>query len=231
MLVLSVLMVPLILGPVLFDLSEELEDAFFVGDWVIWAIFALELGVKTYLAPARGRYLKLHWFDVLIVAVPFLRPLRIIRSARALRVFRATRLIAFVSRATHSTRELLAEHGLQYILAVGVLIVAVCAGLMTLLERDGHGSINNFGDGIWWAMTTVTTVGYGDKFPVTPEGRGIAVFLMLVGITLFGLVTANIAAFLVKPTEEKDAATLDDVLEQLRRLEAKVDAFSRLDEP
>jgi voltage-gated potassium channel len=119
----------------------------------------------------------------------------------------------------------LAEHGLQYALCVGGLLVLACAGLVTIVEHEGEGNIRDFGDGLWWALTTITTVGYGDKFPVTAEGRGIAVFLMLVGITLFGLVTANIAAFLVKPPETP--ATLEDVLAQLHRLEEKVDELSR----
>ncbi len=231
MLALSVAMVPLILAPFLFDLSGGLEDAFFMADWAIWAVFALELSVKTYLAPTRTEYLKRHWFDVMIVVLPFLRPLRIVRSARALRALRATRLVSFVARATHSTREVLAEHGLQYVLAVGGLVVLAAAGLVTLFERDAGGSINNFGDGLWWAVTTITTVGYGDKVPVTAEGRGIAIFVMLVGITLFGLITANIAAFFVKPIQEKETATLDDVLEQLRKLEAKVEALQSAEPP
>ena len=66
MLILSVVMVPLILAPLLLDLSAGLEDAFLVADWAIWAVFALELGVKTYLAPERAAYLRGHWFDVLI---------------------------------------------------------------------------------------------------------------------------------------------------------------------
>jgi voltage-gated potassium channel len=131
--------------------------------------------------------------------------------------------VSFGARAVHSTQTILTEHGLQYVLALGGLLLVACAGLVTLFERESDGSIRNFGDGLWWAVTTITTVGYGDKFPVTTEGRGIAIFLMLVGITLFGLITANIAAFLVKPASGEKAATLDAVLEQLRSLEAKLD--------
>jgi len=189
--------------------------------------FALELGTKTYLAPARGRYLRQHWFDAVIVAVPFLRPLRIARSARALRALRVLRVVSFTARATHSARAVLVEHGLQYVLLVGMIFVPVSAGVVTLFERGGEGTIQGFDDGLWWAATTITTVGYGDKFPVTPEGRGIAVLLMFVGISLFSLITANVAAFLVKPAEGKET-TMTDVLEQLRRLEAKVDQLSQL---
>ena len=114
-------MLPLLLAPLLLDLSGQAEDAFLVADWTIWAIFALELGVKTYRAPARAAYLRRHWFDVLIVVLPFLRPLRIVRSARAVRGLRAVRLAPFLARTVHSTRAILAEHGLQYVLLVGVV--------------------------------------------------------------------------------------------------------------
>jgi voltage-gated potassium channel len=229
MIALSVAMLPLLLAPLVFDLSATTEDALFAADWAIWAIFALELGVKTYLAPARGPYLRTHWFDVVIVVVPFLRPLRIVRSARAFRGLRAIRLFSFMARTVHSTRSLLSEHGLQYVLLVGVLLLFASAGLIALFESGSEGTIQGFDDGLWWAVTTITTVGYGDKFPVTPEGKGIAVFLMLVGIALFSLITANLAAFLVQPKEDQAVASLDEVLEALRRLEAKVDELQRRD--
>jgi voltage-gated potassium channel len=70
---------------------------------------------------------------------------------------------------------------------------------ITIIERDIEGSnIKNFGDGIWWAITTVTTVGYGDKFPTTMEGKFLAVGLMIVGISLMGVITASVAAWFVK---------------------------------
>jgi voltage-gated potassium channel len=225
MLVLSLAMLPLLLAPLVLDVSADIEDTILVADWTIWAVFALELVAKTYLAPQRSQYLRAHWFDVLIVVLPFLRPLRVVRSARALRVFTLARLLSVGARTTHSTRSVLSEHGLQYALGIGGLLVLACAGVVTVLEREGQGNIRDFGDGLWWAITTITTVGYGDRFPVTAEGRGVAAFLMLVGITLFGLVTANIAAFLVKPLET--GASLEDVLAQLRRLEDKVEELSR----
>jgi voltage-gated potassium channel len=74
-------------------------------------------------------------------------------------------------------------------------------------------------------MTTVTTVGYGDTFPITPAGRGIAVFVMLAGIAIFGVLTANIAAFFVEQEQQGDpvAERLDEVLRRLERLEERLD--------
>jgi voltage-gated potassium channel len=222
MLLLSALMLPLLLGPFFFDLSAALQDGLLLADWAIWGVFAIELGVKTYLSPVRAAYLRRHWFDVLIVVLPFLRPLRILRSTRLMRIVGAMRIFSFTARATDSARAVLVGHGLQYALLIGLLLMVACAGLVTLFEKDSTGEIQRFDDALWWGITTITTVGYGDLYPVTPEGKGIAAFLMLVGISMFSLLTANIAAFLSQP-KEKDTATLEEVLATLKRLEASVE--------
>jgi voltage-gated potassium channel len=93
------------------------------------------------------------------------------------------------------------------------------AAAITLFERhEADINIKNFGDGIWWAATTVTTVGYGDRFPVTAEGRAIATFLMALGISLFSFITANVAAFLSKQGSS-DEPTLSELKEHIQRLE------------
>jgi voltage-gated potassium channel len=85
-----------------------------------------------------------------------------------------------------------------------VFISYVAAIQITISERSVEGSnIKNFGDGIWWAITTVTTVGYGDRFPTTTEGRLLAVMLMIVGISLVGVITASVAAWFVKMSQDE----------------------------
>src|SRR3972149_11556806 len=99
LLLLAVAMIPLLVLPIATDLSAAADTTLLSVDWTIWAIFALELSVRTYLSERRVKYLVAHWYDVLIVALPFLRPLRIVRSARALRLLRGVRAFAFLSRA------------------------------------------------------------------------------------------------------------------------------------
>ncbi len=73
------------------------------------------------------------------------------------------------------------------------------AALELSFENGARGStIHNYGDALWWAIVTVTTVGYGDKYPVTAGGRGVAVVLMLVGIGLIGVLTATVASYFVE---------------------------------
>jgi voltage-gated potassium channel len=100
---------------------------------------------------------------------------------------------------------------------IGLAVVAVGLGSVAMLDverGDPDANITTFGDALWWATSTVTTVGYGDRFPVTLEGRLIAFALMLVGISLVGVVTASVAAWLVanveRPADRTDAAPAAD---------------------
>jgi voltage-gated potassium channel len=151
--------------------------------------------------------------------------LRIVRSARALRLLRLGRLVAFLGEAGQETRRLLVRHQLHYALLVTIAVLVACAAVVFAVEDGSGGSIDSFGDSMWWAVTTITTVGYGDTFPVTPAGRGVAAFLMVAGIALFGVLTANLAAFLLERAPGKDTPKrstddrLDEILDRLRAVE------------
>ena len=108
----------------------------------------------------------------------------------------------------------------------------VYAASLAILEAERgqpHSEINTFGDALWWAMTTVTTVGYGDLSPVTATGRMVAVALMLAGITLLGIVTATLASWIVQRVSEEDAASdavtaaeIQGLRDEIRHLAASV---------
>ena len=224
MLVLAVAMVPLLILPLTLDLPSGVESAFVATDWLIWAAFAVEYAVRLYLAPRRLQFVRREWPDLVILALPFLRPLRLARSARALRMLRLTRLVTFLGSAARDVKRLLVRHRLHYVLLASVLIV-IGAAAITLPMEGGPGTIKSFGDSLWWAVSTFTTGAYGDAFPVTPAGRGVAVLLMVAGIALIGILTANLAAFLLErgpgePGSDEDlSAKLDEVLRRLAALE------------
>lgn len=223
LLFLALAIIPLLLIHYFIELSEPAEITFFTVDAMIAAVFAVDLSIRTYLAERRVNYLIAHWYDVLIVTLPFLRPLRILRSARAVRLFRLGRLLPYLVRAIVTSRRLLRRRGLEYVLLFGLSAILASAGAMYLLEKDSGGAIDDYGTALWWAMSTVTTVGYGDTVPTSPEGKGVAVFLMLVGISFFGWVTANIAAFLVEfGGEEGQTVTTADLMDKLEALEREI---------
>ena len=214
LLVLALAMVPLLVMPVLAELSSGAERAFFSADAVIWAVFTGDLSYRTYLAERRVAYLLRNWLDVLIVVVPFLRPLR------ALRVIRALRLAILLARSGATARSILRRHGLDYVLGAVVLLVLGGAVAVTVAERETGGAVDDFPTALWWAIVTVTTVGYGDVVPDSVVGRVVGVALMLVGIGLFGALTANVAAYFVRTEDE---VTNAELMAEIRSLRAAVD--------
>jgi voltage-gated potassium channel len=197
--------------PELVDLSPTVLEALEALDWFIWAVFAFELAVMTYLAPDRLRYLLTHWIDVLTVLLPFLRPLRLLR------------IVIITARLWSEVKVLIHQRTFSTVAMTSLVAVAASATMMYAVERGEGGPIKTYPDAIWWAASTVTTVGYGDVFPVTTIGRGIAFFLMLIGISMFGLLTARVAAFFVEADEQDAVGTkLDEILARLERLERQM---------
>ncbi len=176
------------------DLSQAARSALRVANVVLWMAFGVDYIVRLALAPDRRDYVRGHVPDLLLLVVPFLRPLRLLRVAG---------LLGTVSRRS-SNGALLTTTGT--VVAGVLLLVVVAAGLVLDAEREADGAnITNSQDALWWAATTVTTVGYGDRFPVTGEGRLVAVALMVGGIALLGVVTASVAAWFVRRFTALDA--------------------------
>lgn len=224
LMVLAIAMIPLLLAPIIFDLSDDAERALLAADYVIWALFAIEYVTKLSLAPDRPRFFRTHLLDLALVALPMLRPLRALRSVRILRMLRLARLAGFAVRAISTARKVLRTRGLNFVLLIVIALVFASAGLVLEFERGGGGSIDSFTDALWWAVTTVTTVGYGDMIPLTAAGRGIAVVLMVAGIATFGILTAAIAAYFVETDEQKEDG---DVASELRSMTVRLEMIER----
>jgi voltage-gated potassium channel len=231
LLIMAVAMIPLIVVPLVVDLPSDVADAFLTADYFIWAVFAVEYAVKVSLAPNRWHFFTHTPLDFIIVVVPMLRPLRIMRSARALRLARLTRLGAFFGRGAQASKRSLHVRGVGYVLVVTMALVMVLSLVVYDLERTARGSsIHTWSDALWWAVSTVTTVGYGDKVPVTGAAKGVAVVLMLCGIALLGVITASLATFFVSHSEaeaRKERADaqderMDQVLERLAAIESSL---------
>jgi voltage-gated potassium channel len=182
--------------------------------WISWGIFVVDIVVRLALADERLRYLVGHWYDVLVLALPLLRPLRLLRLIPLLSVLNR-----------RATMRLRGRVGIY--VAGGASLLAFCAALAVLdAERSSRdANISDFGDAIWWAVTTMTTVGYGDHYPVTAAGRLVAFGLMIGGIALLGTVTATLASWLVETVAaEKEHA--EDLQITVRRLEDKIDRLT-----
>ncbi|WP_098461371.1 potassium channel family protein [Propionicimonas paludicola] len=172
--------------------------------WVTWGLFAVDYVTRFVLAHDKWRFFRSNLVDLAAVVLPMLRPLRLVRLLSLLSILNRT-----------ATQRL---HGRVVTYTVGAvsLLVVIGALAVTDAERGVPGAnIENLGDGFWWAAVTIATVGYGDRFPVSPIGRGVAVALMIGGIALLGVVTATIASWLVQRvadvTEQQEIATREQV--------------------
>jgi voltage-gated potassium channel len=220
MLVLSLAVIPLLVIPLVMDLAPRWEAGFFAADWLIWAAFAAEYLIRLFLAPARWRFIRTHPLDLALVVLPFLRPLRVFRSARFARVLLASRAVVYLTRGLRTLRYILTRHKIHWALTLALFVIVGGALLVWAFERGSReANITSFPDALWWAVTTVTTVGYGDRFPTTAPSRGVAVVLMVMGIALFGLLAGSLASYFVEPEEQRQEEELGEIRERLGRIE------------
>ncbi|WP_328925500.1 potassium channel family protein [Streptomyces sp. NBC_00190] len=195
------------------DADPSVHRACTHAEWVVWGAFAVDYLVRLVLARDRRVFVRTHWLDLAAVVLPLVQPLRLLRLVATLMlVGRRARMAPQIRLTTYVAGAV-----------VGLLMFGSLAVLS--VERDApDGNIKNLGDAVWWSFTTMTTVGYGDHSPTTGLGRVLAVGLMLSGIALLGVVTANIAAWFIARFERDDQAERLHVA-ALRELQAEVRAL------
>ena len=200
----------------LFDLGGErigwLPDAILI---VSWLIFLVDLIVRVRIAP---RYLRTWWglFDLAIVIVTFPWTLvlpgpKLAEALLAARLARVARIIVIAVRGAPAVGRLVNRLGRAF--AYVTVIVLFSAYVVNRVEPPSSG-IDSYGDGVWWAIVTLTTVGYGDMVPVTTTGRVVGVFVMIVGLAFLGAIAGTLASFFgIAPKD--DATPQQDETEDL----------------
>lgn len=194
-------------------------------NWTIWLAFLTEFIVMMVVVPRRREWLRKHPIDI---AVVFLTPPFAPAAMQAGRVLRIFRLIPLLR--LFSVRGLLSLEGIRYaaLVAAGTVLI----GGAVFAEVETEQNLTTW-DGIWWAATTVTTVGYGDISPTTDEGRAIAMTIMFAGIGFVALLTAFIADRFIhqqqktQATEEEVVAVEDQILTELREIRERIEHLER----
>ncbi len=203
------------------DLGRMWQVLADVLDWLIWGAFATELAVMLAVVPNRLRWLRENPLEVLIVVFtpPFLPTT--LQAARLLRLLRLARLFLIVKRA----RRVFSTEGLRYATLIVILVVIGGGTAFSVVEPKQHISA---WDGVWWAVETVTTVGYGDIYPKTTAGRMIAIVVMASGIGFVALFTGALAQrFLQAEGKTEKPEPTSSETELLSKLE---EVSNRLDE-
>ncbi|WP_255249826.1 potassium channel family protein [Bacillus sp. FJAT-45066] len=182
-----------------------------IVDKVIWLIFVLDVSYRFFTSKNKIQYLKKNPLDIIAII-----PLdSIFRLARLARLVRLARTLVIFKHYTGHLNGILKTNSLDKVLIILVLVIFTTSIPIRYLEP----SITTYTDAVWWAIVTATTVGYGDISPETIVGRLIAVFLMVFGIGLLGLVTSSVATYFLKNTEKEEDTTIIYLKSQLDRIE------------
>ena len=175
-----------------FPVSTPIKNICTVFNYGTWFLFAVDYAYQIKLAPNNVKYLKSHIFELLLVILPFFRPLRALRA------------IAFTAQASIRSKKALIKSIPIVMTGATILMIVIMGAAILDIERNAPGAnIKTPMDALWWGLVTVTTIGYGDKFPVTTEGRLVAGILIIFGIALISTLTGAFAAWVLDSSEDE----------------------------
>ena len=221
-LVLSILAILALAIEVVLKPSQEIRAILGYADTVICVLFFIDFLIQLTQAENRLKYMvRWGWLD-LLSSVPAVEILRFGRLARILRIFRVLRSVKSARILTSMILERRAQS--DFLAAVLMAIVLMTVGAISVLhfEDAPESNIKTPEDALWWAVVTLTTVGYGDRFPVTSEGRVIAAVLMIAGVGLFGSLSGFVAAWFLAPVQKEEVSSIDRIESELRRIREDV---------
>ncbi len=224
MLILSVLALVTLAVEAVFPLDQNARTVLGFADAVVCGLFFIDFLVSLYRAESRKKYLLTWgWLD-LVSSIPTLDILRWGRLARIARIFRVLRGIRSARILAVFILEKRSQSAFLAVALLSITLVTVSAISVLHFEAGADGNIKTPEDAVWWAVVTVTTVGYGDRFPVTSEGRFVGAILMAAGVGLFGVLSGFIASWFITPTDnqrETELAAVRREIAELKELLAK----------
>jgi voltage-gated potassium channel len=161
-------------------------------NYLTWAAFVGDYVVQMKLSASNKKYFMTHIFELILIAIPFFRPLRALRA------------LVFTTKASIRSKKALIKSIPVIITGQAILMIVIMGAAVLDIERGAPGSnIKTPMDALWWGLVTITTIGYGDKFPVTTEGRLIAGVLIIFGVAMISAITASFASWILTQGDEK----------------------------
>ncbi|MGD9903294.1 MAG: ion transporter [Vicinamibacterales bacterium] len=202
------------------DFSGDTMQVLDYADNAVCLLFFIDFLITLYRADQRLRYLATWGWVDLLSSIPVVDQLRWGRAGRVFRILRVLRAVKSVRILGTIFLEQRAKSAFLAAVLLTVLLLVFSSLAMLQFEAGGDGNIRTAQDAMWWAVTTMTTVGYGDTYPTTAEGRLVAVFLMLAGIGVFGSFSGLVASWFLTPSQaetESEMAELKAMLADIQR--------------
>ncbi|MGB1281191.1 MAG: potassium channel family protein, partial [Vibrio cyclitrophicus] len=179
-------------------LNHESRQVLIGLDFIICSVFLFQLTIDLFRAPNKTLFLKVHWIDF-VASIPMIEPLRFARIFQILRVILVMRSSKRIFRELFRSRK---ETTLASIILLLVILLTVGAGTILILEHNAPGAnITTGKDALWWAFVTISTVGYGDHYPVTNYGKLIATMVIICGVGVFGMISGLVTSLITSPTD------------------------------
>lgn len=194
-------------------------------DNMVCGIFLLDFIIGFGRAPNKLRFMAWGWIDLVssIPAIDLVQAGRIVRVIRILRVLRGIRLARILAKYLQYNR---ADGAFLAVIFISILLLLLSSVAILQVEQAGDSNIKTASDALWWATVTMTTVGYGDKYPVTTLGRIIAGVLMIGGVGLFGTLSGSVASWILNPVEQRQEIDLDAIQSELMSIHRRLDEFT-----
>ena len=208
-------------------LHLEVRGVLDFADYAVCILFFVDFLASLWSAPNRLRYMRTWgWLD-LLSSIPMVDIVRWGRLARIVRILRVLRALKATKLLTSLVAKQRAQNAFLSASLAALLLIVFCSVAVLKFEDNPESNIKSAEDAIWWAFTTITTVGYGDRYPTSPEGRFIAGILMCAGVGLFGTFSGFLAAWFIAPEEKDIEEGIADLRKEIRELREELKDRSR----
>ncbi|MBN7820352.1 potassium channel family protein [Bowmanella yangjiangensis] len=229
MMVLSLVAVINICVLILADLPKDVRSYLLFMDTLICFLFLIHFSYHILVAHDRIAYFKSHWIDF-VASIPLIEPFRLARFLQVLRVVRLLKQTRHLALPSLKDR---IQTTLATMMVTLVILIGAAGLSIYLIEHDLPGAnITTAEDAIWWSLVTISTVGYGDFYPISTAGRLVSVLLIISGVSLFGVISGYIASFFITP-EEKDQLAVQNrrihrIHDQVEHLQEQIDHIQQM---
>jgi voltage-gated potassium channel len=203
--------------------ASPVRDVLRYADTAICALFFVDFLLQLKRAPNRWRYFsRWGWID-LLSSIPMVDVLRVGRAARVMRIFRVVRGVRSTKLLADFILGRRAQGAFLAATLVSLLLVVFASIAVLQFEQVAGANITTADDAVWWAIVTLTTVGYGDRYPITGEGRVVAGLLMIAGVGLFGTFSGYVASWFLAPGEKKGQSDMDALRAEIAALRGLIE--------